>query len=375
MRVLAAILCTALASGCESGGVAVDPPPPAGDPAGTHTFRLIEIARGLEHPWAVALLPGGDVLVTERPGRVRLVRGGQLRPEPVPGGPAAVPGGQGGLLDIAVHPAFETNRLIYFSYSKGVAGGRTTAVARARWEGDRLEGVEDIFVADAVGGDQHFGSRIVFDRAGYLYVTIGDRGRMERAQELADHVGTTVRLHDDGRVPADNPFVGRAGARPEIYSFGHRNSQGMAIDPQGRVWQNEHGALGGDEFNRIEAGANYGWPRARFGSHYDGTPIPVYRDGDGFMPPVLSWTPAIAPSGLTFYGGDRFPNWRGNALHGGLVGRQIHRVVLDGTTVVHQEVLPVAGERIRYLTTGPDGYLYILTDSPNGILARLEPTG
>lgn len=342
----------------------------------THEYRVHEVVTGLEHPWGLAFVPGGDVLITERPGRIRLVRDGSLRPQPVEGAPSAQAGGQGGMLDIVAHPDFESNRLVYISYSKAADGGRTTAVARARWENDRLEGLEDVFVADAVSGTgQHFGSRMVFDPDGYLYVTVGDRGQMERSQDPSDHVGTTIRLHDDGRVPAGNPFADRDDIRPEIYSYGHRNAQGMAIHPEtGEVWQNEHGPRGGDEINRIEAGGNYGWPRARYADHYDGRSIPDYETGDGFVAPLLDWTPALAPSGMAFYTGDRFPEWRGHVFNGGLVSRQIRRVVFAGMEAVHQEeLLTDYGERIRDVRDGPDGYIYFLTDSQNGVLARLEP--
>jgi aldose sugar dehydrogenase len=347
--------------------------PPA-SPGATHEVRVNQLVTGLEHPWGLVFLPGGDVLVTERPGRVRLVRDGALRDEPVAGAPQAQAGGQGGMLDLALHPDFESSRLVYISYSKPVPGGRTTAVARARWENDRLEGLEDIFVADAVGGPQHFGGRMVFDGAGYLYLTIGDRGEMERAQDLSDHAGTTIRLHDDGQVPGDNPFVGQEGALPEIYTYGNRNAQGMAVHPEtGEIWQNEHGARGGDEVNRMEAGGNYGWPRVRFGTHYDGRAIPDPGPDDGFVAPLVDWTPAIAPSGMAFYTGDRFPAWQGHTFHGGLVGQQIRRVVFDGDEPVHQEELLSGHARIRTLLEGPDGYLYFLTDSTNGALSRLEP--
>jgi aldose sugar dehydrogenase len=382
MRAWTTVVGMALVAGCNAAEprLANSEPdlPGDDDPRGTHEYTVREVVRGLEHPWAVAFLPGGDALITERPGRIRLVRDGQLRPDAVQGAPAAVAGGQGGMLDIVLHPDFDANRLVYISYSKSVPGGRTTAVARARWEGDRLEGLEDVFVADAASGaGQHFGGRMVFDRGGYLYLTIGDRGAMEPAQDLTNHIGNTIRLHDDGRVPADNPFVGRAGVRPEIWTYGNRNSQGMALHPgTGQVWQNEHGPRGGDEINRMEAGGNYGWPRARFADHYDGSPIPDYRAGDGFVAPLLDWTPAIAPSGMAFYTGDRFPNWRHNVFNGALTGQHIRRVVLDGTEVVHQESLLTGyGQRIRDVRDGPDGYLYFLTDSPNGVLARLEPAG
>jgi aldose sugar dehydrogenase len=382
MRVSGTILAMLVAAGCNASEPRVttngpNVPDDEGTDAGaTHEYVVREVVRGLEHPWSMAFLPGGDVLITERAGRVRLVRDGQLSPEAVQGAPSASAGGQGGMLDIVAHPDFEDNRLVYISYSKAVPGGRTTAVARARWVGDRLEGLEDVFVTAAVGGaGQHFGSRLVFDRAGYLYVTIGDRGEMERAQDLSDHAGTTLRLHDDGRVPADNPFAGRASVLPEIFTYGNRNAQGMALHPEtGEVWQNEHGPRGGDELNRMEAGGNYGWPRARLANHYDGRPIPDYQAGDGFVHPLVDWTPALAPSGLAFYTGNRFPNWRGNAFNGGLAGQRIQRVVLDGTTVVHQEsLLDDYGARIRTVRDGPDGYLYFLTDSADGVLGRLEP--
>jgi aldose sugar dehydrogenase len=364
-----------LTAACNS----VEPQPRQDDDAdvrATHDVRVVEIATGLEHPWGLAFLPGGDMLITERPGRVRLFRDGQLRAQPVAGAPTVDARGQGGLLDIALHPDFATNGLVYMTYSKAVTGGATTALARARWQDDRLDGIEDIFVAQAAGsGGQHFGSRIVFDGAGHVYITIGDRGEPQRAQDLRDHAGTTLRLHDDGRVPADNPFAGRNDALPEIYTNGNRNAQGMARHPQtGAIWQSEHGPRGGDELNRMRAGANYGWPLASFGNHYDGRTIPDPRDGDGFEAPVAHWVPAIAPAGMTFYTGDRFPNWRGNAFIGALVGQQLRRVVLDGTRVLHQqELLAGYGARIRDVREGPDGYLYILTDASNGVLARLQP--
>lgn len=346
------------------------------DPTGTHAYTVNEVVTGLEHPWGVAFLPHGDVLITERPGRVRLVRDGVLRPEPVQGAPQSQAGGQGGMLDIVAHPGFDSNRLVYISYSKPVAGGRTTAVARARWENDRLEGLEDVFVAQAAGtAGQHFGSRIAFDPAGYLYVTIGDRGAGERAEDLSDHAGATIRLHDDGRVPADNPFVGHDEALPEIFTYGNRNAQGIAIHPEtGDVWQNEHGPAGGDEINVMQAGGDYGWPRVNFGNHYNGQPIPDPQRDDGTILPLLHWTPSIAPSGMAFYTGDRFPNWRGHVFSGALAGQHLRRVAFDGAEVAEQEeLLADYGARIRDVRDGPDGYIYVLSDSSNGVLARLEP--
>jgi aldose sugar dehydrogenase len=341
-----------------------------------HRYRVVAVATGLEHPWGMAFLPNGDLLVTERPGRVRLIRDGRLRPDAVAGGPEVVARGQGGLMDVVLHPEFETNALVYLSYSKGRADGRTTtAVARARWDGDRLSGLEDVFVADAwERPGRHYGSRIVFDGDGMMYVTVGDRGRMERAQDRSDHAGTTIRLHDDGRVPADNPFVGQPGVLPEIYTYGNRNAQGMAVHPAtGEIWQNEHGPRGGDEINLIRAGVNYGWPRITHGIDYSGVPITPDTARAGMEQPLLHWTPSIAPSGLAFYTGDRFPEWRGNVFVGALANRHVRRVVLDGTRPVHQERLLDGAERIRDIRSGPDGYLYLLTDSRNGAVLRLEP--
>jgi aldose sugar dehydrogenase len=367
----AAVLAALAFAACTS-------PAPAQDEVHTseeHDFRVVTVASGLQHPWGLAFLPGGDILVTERPGRIRLITGGELRQAPVAGAPTAVAGGQGGMLDIALHPDFEANGLVYIAYSKEVEGGRTTAVARARWTGDALEGTEDVFVADAIGGGRHFGSRIAFDPAGYMYVTVGDRGEMNRAQDLSDHAGTTIRLHDDGRVPADNPFVGRDDAHDEIYTWGNRNAQGMAIHPEtGAVWQNEHGPQGGDEVNLIRAGLNYGWPVITHGIGYRGETIAQDTARAGMEQPVLHWTPSIAVSGMDFYTGDRFPGWQGNAFVGALRQAHVRRLVLEGDRIVHQEeLLADLGQRIREVKDGPDGYLYLLTDERDGALLRLEP--
>jgi glucose/arabinose dehydrogenase len=288
-----------------------------------------------------------------------------------------VAAGQGGLLDLALAPDFAESRLVYLSYSKPVEGGSTTAVARGRFMDDRLEGLADVLVTEArSGATHHYGSRLAFGPDGMLYVTVGDRGAMQRAQELADHVGTTLRVRPDGTVPADNPFVGRANARPEIYTYGHRNAQGLAIHPgTGVPWLNEHGPMGGDEVNRLVPGANYGWPRTTHGLEYGGAPITPDTTLPGIESSVLHWTPSIAPSGMVFYTGDRFPFWRGNAFVGALAGRHLRRIVLDGTRVVRQQTLLMdLGARIRDVRQGPDGYLYVLTDEARGVLARLEPT-
>ena len=340
-----------------------------------HRFRIDTIARGLEFPWGATFLPNGDLLVTERPGRVRLIRGGVLQAEPMAGGPEVRARGQGGLLDIAAHPQFAQNRLVYLTYSKPGLRGATTALARARLEGDRLVGLHDVFVADAWSmAGQHFGSRIVFDGAGHVFISVGERGDMQRAQDVGDHAGSIVRLHDDGRVPSDNPLAGRSGARPEIWSFGHRNPQGMIRHPMtGDLWANEHGARGGDELNLVRPGRNYGWPLITHGVNYSGQPISADTARTGLEQPVVHWTPSIAVSGLAVYTGDRFPRWRANMFTGALAGQQLRRLVLDGTRVTHQEVLLRNRMPIRQVLNGPDGHLYLLTHQQNGAVLRLVP--
>lgn len=342
-----------------------------------HVFRVVVLVDGLEHPWGLAFLPDGRLLVTERPGRLRLVANGRLQPQPIGGLPAIVAHGQGGLLDVALHPRYPRTDWVYLSYAAVGDGGVGTEVLRGRLRGERLDDVEVIFrLEPKSGGGLHFGSRLVFDRAGHLYVTLGDRGERDRAQRLDDHRGKIVRLHDDGRIPRDNPFRDRPGARPEIFSFGNRNVQGAALHPStGEVWAHEHGPQGGDEVNVIRAGQNYGWPAITFGREY-GT---GFRIGEGtsrpdVAPPIHVWIPSIAPSGMAFYTGDRFPGWRGSLLVGALVDRSLVRLELDGERVVREERLmrDVIG-RIRDVRSGPDGYLYLLSDARNGVLARLEP--
>jgi len=343
-----------------------------------HDFRVITVVEGLEHPWGMAFLPGGDILVTERPGRLRIVRGGVLDPKPVAGVPEVAAVGQGGLLDVALHPDFERNRLVYLSYSKPDPRGATTAVVRGRFEGDRLVDVEEIFEADARSDRSvHFGSRLVFDGKGHLFISIGERGVMQEAQNLANHQGTIVRLHDDGRVPADNPFVGREDARPEIYAYGIRSPQGLALHPTtGELWEAEHGPRGGDEINLVLPGRNYGWPVITYGINYNGQPISDITEKEGMEQPLHYWVPSIATSGLAFYTGDRFPHWKGDVFVGGLAGMHLARVRFQGTTPVEQEkLLTELGHRIRDVRSGPDGYLYLLVDAPNAPMLRLEPAG
>lgn len=344
-----------------------------------HTFRIVTVAKGLEHPWGLAFLPGGDMLVTERSGTLRVIRGGKLDPKPVRGLPDNIyVAGQGGLLDVALHPEFEKNQLIYLSYAGRGKGGAGTEVARGRFTGDRLENLEVIFrVAPKTGGTGHYGSRLVFAPDGTLYITTGDRRQMKESQNPGNHLGTILRLRDDGSVPQDNPFVGRSDARPEIFSYGHRNGQGMALRPGTDViWMHEHGAQGGDEVNILRPGANYGWPAITYGVDYGGGKISDKTSAPGMEQPVVYWDPSIAPSGMAFYDGDRFPEWRGNLFVGALKLTHLRRLELKGDKVVAQEeLLEDLDARIRDVRNGPDGYLYVLTDSSDGRLLRLEPEG
>ncbi|NNM05148.1 MAG: PQQ-dependent sugar dehydrogenase [Gemmatimonadetes bacterium] len=356
--------------------------------APTTGFRVVTVAEELVNPWAMAFVPGGDMLVTERPGRLRIIRDGKLLSGPVPGVPAVFARGQGGLMDVVLHPDFAANRLVYLSFSKPVDGGSesTTAVVRGRFEGDRLLDVEEIFEAVS-RGNGHYGSRLAFDRDGFLFITVGDRqapprGDLEAhpAQDLSNHHGTTIRLHDDGRVPADNPFVGRAGARPEIWSYGHRNAQGLAFDPEtGDLWLNEHGPQGGDELNLVLPGRNYGWPVIGYGVNYgSGSPIHESTHQEGMEQPVHYWVPSIATCGLLVYTGDRFPEWKGNVFVGGLAGQQLARLTMDGTGVVSEETLLAGRGRIRDVRQGPDGFIYVSIEDRGGAptpIIRLEPAG
>ncbi|MDY7029095.1 MAG: PQQ-dependent sugar dehydrogenase [Spirochaetota bacterium] len=338
------------------------------------SFRLVRAADELRNPWGMAFLPDGGILITERQGRLLFWRDGRL--STVSGLPEIYAAGQGGLLDIAVHPDFEKNRLVYFSYSVSESGGSATALYRARLEGTSLLGGEELYRLPRFTGTRvHFGSRIVFAPDGSLYMSIGDRGDRTRAQRLDDAAGSTLRFNDDGSIPEDNPFAGRRGALPEIYSYGHRNAQGMAVHPEtGRIWQHEHGPRGGDEVNIVKPGANYGWPTVSFGKEYRGGSIGVGNEAPGIEPPLINWTPSIAPSGMSFYTGDLFPEWKGDLFVGALAGKHLRRLELSGERVIAQEIL-LSDEigRIRDVRQGPDGHIWLLTDASNGGLYRLEP--
>ena len=342
-----------------------------------HRFQVETVAEGLEHPWSLTFLPDGRMLVTERAGRLRLLVDGELQPEPLPGLPPVAARGQGGLLEVAAHPDFASNAIIYLTYAADGPGGSGTELARARLgEDGTLQELQVLFVAEPKSsGGRHFGSRVVFGGDGTLYFGVGDRGDMERAQDLSDHAGSIIRLHQDGRVPADNPFVDRAGARPEIYAYGVRNPQGLALHPDtGALWEHEHGPRGGDEVNVIRAGANYGWPVITHGIDYSGLSIGEGSAKPGMEQPLHYWAPSIAPSGMAFYGGERFPGWHGDLLVGALKDQMLVRLQLDGERVVAEERL-LAGRvgRIREVRVGPDGLVYLLTDEANGKLLRLVP--
>lgn len=344
-----------------------------------HAFRVVVVATGLDHPWGLAFLPDGQMLVTERSGHLRTVNEGRLDPSPIAGVPEVRASGQGGLLDVALHPEFGENGWVYLSYAAGSWGRAGTEVARGRLRDHRLEDVEVLFRAlPKSSGGRHFGSRLRFAPDGHLFISLGDRGDRHRAQEPGDHAGSVIRLRDDGTVPPNNPFVGVDGARPELFTTGNRNVQGLAFHPEtGALWSHEHGPRGGDELNVVRPGVNYGWPVISYGREYmSGFQVGEGTHRDGMAQPAHQWTPSIAPSGLTVYGGDRFPAWRGNLFVGALRFRLLARLVLDGERVVHEErLLEDRYGRIRDVRTGPDGLLYLLTDAPAplGALLRLEP--
>ena len=334
------------------------------------------VASGLEHPWALAFLPDGRILVTERPGRLRIVAPSGRLSEPLGGVPAVQASGQGGLLDVAIDPAFTENRLVYLSYAEPGEGGAGTAVARGRLGEGQLENVQVIYRQQPkVEGNGHFGSRLVF-ADGKLFVTQGDRmGYREQAQDLGSGIGKLVRINPDGSIPKDNPFVGRSGARPEIYSYGHRSVQAAALHPEtGRLWTVEHGARGGDELNHPEAGKNYGWPIITYGRDYSGAKIGEGAAKADMEQPVYYWDPVIAPSGAVWYTGDRYPGWKGSLVVGSLQpGALVRLTVEDDKVTLEERHLAELGNRIRDVQQGPDGHLYLVTDQDNGRVLRVVP--
>jgi aldose sugar dehydrogenase len=368
-------------------------PPPVGLPAvplgtGPYIFDTAEqpkirvvVTKGLSRPWSLAFLPDGGMLVTERAGRLRVIRNGVLDPQPITGVPKVHAQRLAGLLDVALHPRFAENRLVYLTYTKADEKGVTTALARGRLDGNALTEVRDIFVADAYGDNPGAASRMTFGRDGLLYMTIG--GAVDDvAQKPNDHTGKIVRLRDDGSVPPDNPFVGKAGYKPEIYSLGHRNQLGLAVHPlTGAVWEHENGPNGGDEINILLPGRNYGWPLVSWGRTYEGPRVSQRPTKEGLEDPLLVWIPSIAPSGLAFYTGERFPKWKGNVFVGALRFGEVagtghlQRIVFnDKTEEMRRELLLTElRQRIRDVRQGPDGLLYVLTDEDDGAMLRIEP--
>ena len=342
-------------------------------------FRVATLTRGLENPWSIAFLPDGRMLVTERAGRMRILdKHFNLEPKPIEGLPDIIARGQGGLFDVVLHPDYQKNGWIYWAYNAPGKGGWGTALARGKLQGHRMTDVQVLFSMEPkTRNGQHFGGRIVFDNAGMVYLMLGDRGEKDRAQDLNDHAGSVIRLHDDGRVPADNPFTGRSDAKAEKWTIGNRNIQGAALHPQtGALWTHEHGPQGGDEVNVMRSGRNYGWPVITYGVNYGlGTKIGEGQTKKGMEQPLHVWVPSIAPSGMVFVQGQAFANWKGNVLIGALRDQTLVRLELKDEKVVREERL-LKGQvgRIRDVRIGPDGLIYLLMDASEGALLRLEPT-
>ena len=339
--------------------------------------RAETVARGLVNPWALAFLPDGRMLVTERPGRLRIVSKDGTLSAPLAGVPEVLARGQGGLLDVALDPDFARNRLVYLSYAEpGTLGTSGTSVARGRLGTAGLENVQVIYRQEPkVRSGGHYGSRLVFARDGTLFVTQGDRqNQRPKVQDMTSTIGKIVRINPDGTIPADNPFVKREGARPEIWSLGHRNAQAAALHPEsGELWTVEHGARGGDELNNPKAGRNYGWPVITYGVDYSGDRIGEGSAREGMEPPVYYWDPVIAPSGMAFYTGDRYPGWKGHVFIGSLAGSLVKLTLQNGRVTKEERYLGDLRERIRDVQQGPDGYLYLVTDSADGRILRVVP--
>lgn len=345
-----------------------------------HAFRIVPLVQGLEHPWSIAWLPDGRMLVTEREGRLRIVsRDFRLEPRPVAGTPEVVTGGQSGLFDVVLHPRHAENGWLYLAYMGPGPGGAGIEVMRAKLEGSALTQQQVIFRASPkLNSRLNLGGRLVFDRQNNLYISVGDRFQQDRSQQVDDDSGSVVRIRDDGSTPPDNPYLKDPKARPGKFTLGNRNIQGMALHPQtGAVWSHEHGPQGGDEVNVIRGGLNYGWPVITYGANYGtGTKIGEGTHKAGMEQPLWKWVPSIAPSGMAFYTGDRFPEWRGNILLGALRGQMLVRLELNGETVVREErMMQNAVGRIRDVRVGPDGLVYLLTDEDRGMLVRVEPAG
>jgi len=380
--VFLAVLAVTVSVAAIAGGATVPfrAPPPAPQPAQvvTQGYKVTEIARGLDHPWSMAFLPDGSILVTERAGRLRLIRGGMLLPKPIAGVPVVHTGGQGGLFDVVLHPNFAQNGLVYLTYAAGTRQANGTQVARARFDGTTLQDVQVIFKALPLKDtDMHYGARLAFLADGTFALTVGEGFEYrEQAQNLNSDLGKIIRLNDDGSVPQDNPFIGQKSVRPEIYSWGNRNPQGLAYDAaSGRLYETEHGPRGGDELNVVVPRRNYGWPLITYGMDYSGAFVSPYTRRAGLEQPVIYWTPSIAPSGLAMYHGDKFPAWRGDLFVGALAYKHLRHLHLDehGEVVLQEELLNSLHSRIRDVRAAPDGYLYVSTDEADGRVLRVEP--
>jgi aldose sugar dehydrogenase len=361
-------------------GAAMAGLPPAPQPAKLVNtgFKVTEIAKGLDHPWSMAFLPDGSMLVTERVGRLRLIKDGALLPRPIAGVPPVHTGSQAGLFDVVLHPNFSQNNFVYLTYAAGTKAANGTRVARARFENGGLQDLQVIFTAMPLKGtDNHYGGRMAFLPDGTFLLTIGEGFEYrEKAQDLTSDLGKIVRLNDDGSVPRDNPFIGQAAVLPEIYTWGHRNPQGLIFDAQsGRIYETEHGPRGGDELNIIVAHKNYGWPVITYGMDYSGAYVSPYTQRAGLEQPVIYWTPSIAPSGLALYRGDKFPAWKGDLFAGALAFKHLRRIHLDvhGNVVDQEQLLNDLHWRIRDVRAAPDGFLYVCTDDVDGRVLRLEP--
>jgi len=380
---LAAIVASAAVGDVALDPVRPPPPKPALATVVSSGYKVTEIAKGLDHPYSIAFLPDGAMLVTERAGRLRLVKDGKLVEAPVKGVPPVHTGSQAGLFDIVLHPKYAENSIVYLTYASGTKEKNATRIARARFDGSALQELKVIFEAAPLKDtDNHYGGRLVFLPDGTFVLLVGDGFEYrEAAQDLSSHLGKSVRLDENGGVPQDNPFVGQTNTRPEIFSRGHRNQQGLVFDAErGRLWETEHGPRGGDELNIIEPGRNYGWPVITYGMDYSGAFVSPYTERAGLEQPVLQWTPSIAPSGLAIYRGDKFPAWQGDLFVGALAFQHLRRVDLDesGNVVAQEELLTELKQRIRDVRAGPDGYLYVTTDygatgDQTGRVLRLEP--
>jgi glucose/arabinose dehydrogenase len=375
MRCSLTVTLLLVATSCQAQGPAMKSPQPSSIDG---AVRVETVAEGLVNPWGIAILPDGRMLVTEKPGRLRMIERNGMMSEPLTGVPEVAAKGQGGLLDVALDPAFAANKMVYVSYAEPGEGGTAgTSVAKGRLGSAGLEDVKVIYrqYPKMVGGG-HFGSRIVFARDGTMFITQGERQQYrDSSQSLSAGLGKVVRINTDGTIPKDNPFVGRSGVRPEIWSYGHRNMQSAALDPQtGRLWTVEHGARGGDELNHPEPGKNYGWPVITYGVDYNGSKIGEGVEKAGMEQPVYYWDPVIAPSGMLFYTGDKFPEWKNNVFIGGLASNALVRLEMkDGKVVKEERYLHELKERIRDVQQGPDGYIYVVTDNSKGRVLRVLP--